>query len=388
MERSGLPDYSPVSLSPPWSLPQGRSAGLSNTSRELKTRRNSAPEDLSLSKRAMTPIQELRALTPDNPKRGLTAYVPATVDDPRALKARAEYDPDYIARRCYNDGIWHNHDQSAAKAFVKYCTTKEAQGTAIPAHHKDIYWDNTGTWVGDDALRKYADMKKLKALYGREKMAFGLGVPPAPTASLSVKAENVDSVGSSCDCEDTSEANHNVRCYTCKKCSKVWYCSQFCRKTQSHCYPDEAGVPDSDSKPVGENSSETKGSANSEDGAIVTYLQQLQEMQKEGQEKSGGGHEVSPNHSSKGSSESSGPDANGAIKEQDGEGVVKSEGSASVTNMITVPAVHDIRFVKNNHRTIEYQITMQKHESPRWVDGLDGVLSNPAWLAAIKIFWQ
>ncbi|KAF2207865.1 hypothetical protein CERZMDRAFT_101890 [Cercospora zeae-maydis SCOH1-5] len=358
---SGLPDYSPVRLSPPWSLPQGQSVEIANTPRKLKPRGDPAPEDLSFDKRDLTPVEELRALTPDNPKRGLTAYVPATVDHPRALKARGQDDPDYIARHCYNDGIWHDHEQSAAKDFVKYSTETEVQSKAMPDRHKDIYWDNTGTWSGDDAFRKYADMKRKKQLYGRQKIAFGLGVPPAPTDSPSVKTEPIESMENACGCEDIPEASHGSRCYTCNKCSKVWYCSKFCMQTQSHCYPDENEVPDLDSKRVGQNLSKSASSEHSEDGAITTYLEQLGEMQKETQEKAASGQT---------------PDT------------LASEKSGSVTNTIAVPTVHDIRFVKDKHRTIEYQITRQKQESPHWVDGLDPVLSNPAWLAAIKIFWQ
>lgn len=377
-EGTGLPAYSPVALGTPWSLPQGQSAELADKPQESRSRCHSAPADLSPGTRPMTPIEQLRALTPDNPNRGLTAYVPDTVDDARALKARGHFDPHFIRRNCYNDGIWHNHEQSAAKDFVRQSTRDEMQARPIP--DKDFYWDSTGTWSGDDALRKHADMARTRHMYPRQKIILGTGLPPVP--STSAKAENIGPAESCGACGHSPESTHNAHCYTCEKCGEAWYCSSFCRKTQSHCYPDEDEQDDevvpATSEGVEGDISKTNSSNNSqEDDGIANYLKELGEMQKQGQDRASGVRGSHPENPSKESAESYAD-----------ETVEKDGNSPIVTNTIAVPMVRNVRFEKGNHRTIEYQITSLKQGNPHWVDGFDAVLQAPAWLAAINIFWQ
>ncbi|KAL9535222.1 hypothetical protein SMMN14_01465 [Sphaerulina musiva] len=111
--------------------------------------------------RAMTPIEELRALTPDHPRRGMSAYVPDTTDDPRALKSRKAGNPNYRRHQTYGSGdIWHDHEQSATKSLIQQMESERTEGQ--PSPRKDVWWDGSGTYDGEFAMSKHEQVDQLR----------------------------------------------------------------------------------------------------------------------------------------------------------------------------------------------------------------------------------
>lgn len=111
--------------------------------------------------RAMTPIEELRALTPDHPRRGMSAYVPDTTDDPRALKSRKAGNPNYRRHQAYGSGdIWHDHEQSATKSLIQQMESERTEGQ--PSPRKDVWWDGSGTYDGEFAMSKHEQVDQLR----------------------------------------------------------------------------------------------------------------------------------------------------------------------------------------------------------------------------------
>ncbi|EMF17675.1 uncharacterized protein SEPMUDRAFT_146633 [Sphaerulina musiva SO2202] len=50
--------------------------------------------------------------------------------------------------------------------------------------------------------------------------------------------------------------------------------------------------------------------------------------------------------------------------------------------------VHDARFRKDRHRTLEYCVSFGSNDRPRYVEGTDPSISGTQWYIAIDQYWK
>ncbi|KAI5369574.1 Putative Zinc finger, MYND-type, MIT domain superfamily [Septoria linicola] len=267
--------WSPVERARTASLPDGRERRAtplaSRQSTTLPDRQgtpvpgNSRSTSPATNSRASTPSEELRKLSPEHPRRGLSAYVPAEVDDPRALKSRAEHDPNFVPRPCYQSSdIWHRDVNTSSKSVTRQIVAHHLRDAGNPSWQKDTFWDATGTYHGADAISKNTEIELLRQSNPRCAISLPAGIDSGNDDEDDDEQEEEEEDDDDFDVEaavlhpeqdrasgainDSLAGKHSCAtcgrnrgpqgsfCFPCNTCKMYWYCSEPCLRMKTRCH--------------------------------------------------------------------------------------------------------------------------------------------------------